>query len=141
MAPTKNPPSIVTEAGTVYSGISFIVPVLLLNLGIAFALSKAVEISKLEKTTPKIPGMAPTLFSSGLFQATSMILGGGITKPIGWLIADPIKEFLGAFAPDSRRELGFRGDHQHQDVGLPSPGGAVASPLHSQLFPKPQPHL
>lgn len=142
MAPTRNAPSIFASIGKIYSGISFINPLLLLNLGLAFALSKAIETSNLEKANPKIPGMTPRLTSSGLFQATSMIFGGGIMKPVGWLITDPARNILGAFAPDSRRESDFRGDHQQQDGALPdgalpSPGGAVASPLHSQLSPQP----
>ena len=138
MAPTRNSPSIITSTVKLYSGFSFLVPVLALNLGLAFAFSKAVEISNLEKAQTKIPGMTPRLTSSGLFQATSMILGGGIMKPVGWLITDPARSILGALATDPRRELDFRGDHQHQDVELPSPGGAVASPLHSQLSPQTQ---
>ena len=137
MAPTRNAPSIIASTVKLYSGFSFLVPVLALNLGLAFAFSKAVEISNLEKAQTKIPGMTPRLTSSGLFQATSMILGGGIMKPVGWLITDPTKDIFRAIAPDSRRELDFR-DHQHQDVELPSPGGAVASPLHSQLSPQTQ---
>ena len=133
MAPTRNASSLFSGIAKIYSGISFINPLLLLNLGLAFALSKAVETSNLEKAQPKIPGMTPRLTSSGLFQATSMIFGGGIMKPVGWLITDPARNILGVFAPDSRRELDFRGDHQHQDVELPSPGGAVASTSCAQL--------
>ena len=134
MAPTRNASPLFSGIAKIYSGISFINPLLLLNLGLAFALSKAVETSNLEKAQPKIPGMTPRLTSSGLFQATSMIFGGGIMKPLRYFIGEPINDIFRATAPDSRR---VRGDHQQQDVELPSPGGAVASPLHSQLSPQP----
>ncbi len=137
MSPTRiarsaKPPS-VKGAGNIYFGVSFFVPLIIFNLGLAAAFSKAAEILNSEKVPTKIPGPA-TFISSVLPQTISAVVGGAIRKPVRWLITDPARNILGVVATDSRREWDFGGDQQHQDVELPSsPGGAVASPLSSQL--------
>ena len=149
MSPTRiarsaKPPSVI-GAGNIYFGVSFFLPLIIFNLGLAAAFSKAAEILNSEKVPTKIPGPA-TFIKSVLPQTISAVVGGAIMKPVRWLITEPSRNLLGAFASarkelyfgrddqdvksSEQRELDFR--HDHQDVKS-SPGGAVALTSCAQL--------
>ena len=140
MAPTRNAASPLASIAKIYSGISFINPVLFLNLGMVFAISKAVETSNLVGGQTKILGTTPQLVSSGLFQASSMILGGGIMKPFSWLIDEPARHLVySAVGPflRRRRESGVS-EVDPQDGGLPTheavaPASHLAPYSHSKV--------
>jgi|GEM_PF-4757012 len=140
MAPTRNVASPLASIAKIYSGISFINPVLFLNLAMAFAISKAVETSNLKKGQTKTLGTSPQLVSSGAFKVSSMILGGAIKMPFSWLIDEPARHLVySAVGPFLRRrqELGVS-KVDPQDGGLPTheavaPASHLAAYSHSKV--------
>lgn len=137
MAPTRRCASPIFSLGKLFTG-AFLVPTIALNLAALSVISIAGETSNKDRDKyHKIPGKTPKFTSSGFFQAFSMIVNKGILGgSVNLLILNPAIDIVSAFAPQRRRELGVS-EVDPQDGGLPSPGVAVASTLHSQLSPPP----
>ena len=108
MSPTRiaesaKPPSVI-DAGKIYTGISFVIPLSILMLGFIYAVSKTVETYNLD--TVKRPGFDTTFYSSGFFAVASAISGGVIAGSCNFFASRPLYKFGSAVFPIFTPERG-----------------------------------